>query len=110
MHIDVDQLFFIDPKLRKLAAFLESRTGLQFTITSLYRMQDDGPHGTLPLRAMDLRLRNTEIGEALEKLINDQWQYDPDRPHMNCALFHDTGAGEHLHLQVHPKTQKREST
>jgi len=108
MHIDTDQLSFIDINLRKLLAFLESRTGLQFTITSLYRPGDTGVHGTIPLRGVDLRLRNGRIGDALADLVNLAWVYDPDRPEKKCAIYHDVGKGEHLHLQVHPKTVKKE--
>lgn len=108
MHIDIDQLYFIDPKLRQLVAWLESRTGFQFTITSMYRINDTGPHGTMPLRAIDLRCREGQVGFALEMFINGSWQYDPDRPGKQCALFHDNGKGEHLHLQVHPNTVRKD--
>lgn len=107
MHIDTDQLYFLDRKLRKLVAWLESRTGLQYTITSLFRIDDTGPHGTMPVRAVDLRCRNDQVGHALEFFVNSEWEYDPKRPEMQCAIYHDVGKGEHLHLQVHTNTKKR---
>jgi hypothetical protein len=54
MQIDLKQLEFIDPKLREIALAVEDEFGEQ-VITSLYRIDDAGVHGTLPLRGIDLR-------------------------------------------------------
>ena len=107
MKIDLMQLEFIDIKLRKMATELEVMTRLTFEVTSLYRIGDDGVHGTLPLRGIDLGCSNINIGEQIEKFVNDLWQYDPTRPSMKCAMVHNVSSGLHLHLQVHPNTKKR---
>jgi hypothetical protein len=104
MKIDIKQLEFIDPTLRKILTDLEKETGLEYTITSLYRIGDNGVHGTLPLRGCDLRMRNWETGTAVARTINDKWEYNYDAPHKLCALLHGTGSNLHLHVQVHPNT------
>ncbi len=66
-------------------------------ITSAFRNGDDGVHGTEPLRGVDLR------GNYANE-INSEWIYDPKRPQMKVAIYHDTGSGWHTHVQVHPNT------
>lgn len=104
MKIDIDQLEFIDRNLRDILLFIEKSTGVEFTITSLYRIGDSGVHGQLPLRGTDLRVRCYALGQVLEQMINEKFWYDPQRPELSCALLHGGGANLHLHLQVHPNT------
>jgi hypothetical protein len=104
MNIDYKQLEFIDAKLRDLMSFLEDRAAMVLTITSLYRIGDTGVHGQLPLRGVDIRVRDKDIGEMLESIVNIYWQYDPERPQKECAILHGDGWNMHLHLQVHPNT------
>ena len=106
-NIDIKQLEFIDPQLRKIVVWLEKITGMTFTITSLYRIGDGGVHGRLPVRGIDLRCRNRVVGEGIETLVNACWIYDPQRTVHNCALLHGKGANLHLHLQTHPNTIRR---
>ena len=106
MNIDTQQLKYYHPKLRKLLPWLEESTGLNFTITSQYRIDDDGVHGMLPLRGTDLRMRIISIGRKIETHINENWHYDPDRPDMKCAILHGEGSELHLHIQVHHKTRR----
>jgi len=106
MNIDIKNLEFIDKKLREICLFAEEETRINFTVTSIFRMNDDGVHGTLPVRGIDLGCRNEEIGTAVENLVNDNYIYDPKRPHKDCAMYHDNGNGPHIHLQVHPNTIK----
>ena len=106
MKIDITQLEFIDKKLRVILVWLEEETGFEFIITSLYRIDDKGVHGTLPLRGADLRIRNEQVGLYIEKLINSEWQYDHKRPDKKCALLHGKCFNLHLHLQTHPNTIK----
>lgn len=105
MQIDIQQLEFIDPQLRKMAVWVEEKTGVKFTVTSLYRIGDTGVHGTLPLRGLDFRCRSMEFGITVEALINKNWKYDPKRPLKTCCLLHGEGTNLHLHLQVHPNTE-----
>jgi len=107
MEIDIGQLEFISRTQRDLLMWAETKTGYKFTITSLYRIDDKGIHGTLPLRATDLRMRSKEVGQAIEKMINDSWTYDQSRPELKCALLHGSGTNLHLHIQTHQNTVKR---
>jgi len=104
MNIDYKQLDFIDKKLRHVMGWLEDETGLIFTITSLYRMNDSGVHGALPVRGCDLRVRNEKIGELLCDFVNQHWIYDTDRLDKTVAIAHGNGSNYHIHLQVHPNT------
>ena len=105
MVADYKQYEFWHPTLRRLVAWLEETTGLTFTATSMYRIGDRGVHGTLPLRAVDLRMKHSGVGKAIENLINESWAYDPTRWKMKCCMLHDVGSGLHLHLQVHDNTK-----
>ncbi len=108
MNIDLDQLEFVHPTMRKLAAWLQDVTGLTFTITSIYRTTGTGVHTTLPVRGLDLSCRLESLGKLIAAEVNSNWAYDPDRPEMECCIFHDVGQGPHLHLQVHPSTTRRQ--
>ena len=104
MKIDIKQLEFIDVNLRAILTDIEKITGVEFTITSLYRIDDDGVHGTLPLRGTDLRMRSRPFGEVVELYVNSKWKYDSQRPTMKCAILHGDGANLHLHIQVSDTT------
>lgn len=106
MHkIDIYQLEFIEPKLREIMRDIKDQFGPQ-EITSLYRIGDNGVHGTLPLRAIDLRYNRKS--KKIEKYLNNNWIYDSERPGLNVAWVHDSGQGIHTHLQVHPRTVRYE--
>ena len=104
MKIDIGQLEFIDKKLRHILTSVEDGTGFEFTITSLFRIGDNGVHGTLPLRGTDLRMRSVNTGDAIEKWINERWEYNPETPGKSCAFLHGHGSNLHLHVQVHLNT------
>ena len=106
MIIDIGQLAFMHPMLRAIALWIEDETGLCFTSTSLYRIGDKGVHGQLPLRGIDLRMRNEKVGRVIVDLINEHFQYDYNRPDMKCAILHGEGANLHIHLQVYTTTRK----
>ena len=108
MKLDIEQLEFIDGKLRRILVELEQETGFEFTVTSLYRIDDTGVHGTLPLRGVDLRVRNEELGASLVALINKKWKYNKTTE-KQCGLVHGSGYNFHLHVQVHPETALRSS-
>ena len=107
MKIDIKQLEFIDRNLRNLLVWVEKKVGVEFIITSLYRVNDFGVHGTLPLRGTDLRMRNSKIGLVVKDLINTHWLYDPERPKKKCAILHGVDSNLHLHIQVHRNTKKQ---
>jgi len=68
-------------------------------ITSAYRAKDPGVHGQIPLRGLDLRSKGYNAKQVVD-MINDHWEYDSKRPEKQCAILHDIGKGEHIHLQV----------
>jgi hypothetical protein len=105
MKSDIAQLEYVDEKLRKMITWLEESTGLEFTETSRFRMNDDGVHGALPVRGLDLRCRSLEIGIAIESYVNKYWSYDPERPGKKCCFLHGHDSNLHFHLQVHPNTE-----
>lgn len=107
MKSDIGQLKYVHPKLRKMVKWLEESTGLEFTETSRFRMNDDGVHGQLPVRGIDLRCRIKEIGITIEAYINKSWIYDPTRTGKKCCYLHGKGSNLHFHLQVHPNTEFR---
>ncbi len=98
------QLKFIDYDLRVMLHETEKETGVELTDTSLYRIDDPGVHGQLPLRGIDVRMRDRLIGKAFEEHINARWTYDPSRPKLKCAKLHGEGANMHLHTQTHHNT------
>jgi len=108
MEIDLSQLEFIDRMLRKMVlSTADAFSGeLPFIITSLYRIGDNGVHGQLPLRGMDIRCSLDSIGRQIEGWVNQRYHYDPSRPQMKCCMYHDVGLGRHLHFQIHPNTTK----
>ena len=74
--------------------------------TSAYRRGDTGVHGTIPCRGLDIRSWIYEDPQSIVDDINAHWRYDPlKRPEMMCAILHNVGQGEHIHLQVHDNTQ-----
>ena len=107
MRIALDQLEFIDPILREMANSLETVYGVEFTITSIYRIGDNGVHGQLPVRGLDLRCWNDSLGMMIEEDLNSVYLYDPNRHSKKVCIYHDTGRGAHLHLQVHANTRLR---
>lgn len=105
MRIDIAQLEFITPLLREMALDLEKHFGVEFIITSLYRINDTGVHGQLPLRGIDLSCKDEAMGLIVENYINKKWCYDPQRLQMMCCMYHAVvGGAFHIHLQVHPNT------
>lgn len=75
-----------------------------YIITSAFRPNDRGVHGTTPLRGLDVRCHNVELGQKAADYLNARWRYDAERPKKKVAIFHNVGQGMHLHLQVHPNT------
>jgi len=104
MKINYKQLEYLHPLLRAVLSDLEEWLWFEPTITSQYRMNTAGVHGTLPLRATDIRCKDASVGRVVEEYLNKRWKYDPERPEKEICIFHDAGTGWHLHVQVHPNT------
>lgn len=97
----------LDRKLLEIAGWAAMTFGTDI-VTSAYRPGDSGVHGTIPLRGLDLRCRDIALGQLVSKRVNERWQYDPERPDMECCIAHGEGMNLHLHIQVHPRTQRRQ--
>ena len=106
MKIAYQELDFIHSTLQLIMADYEGFFGTEQLITSLYRIGDTGVHGQLPVRGVDMRCREDVIGYHVEEYINSRWVYDDDRPSLQVCIYHDTGRGKHIHLQVSNKTQR----
>ena len=89
-----------------------------FVMTESYRekLHPNDLHGTIPVRANDLRewYYKTGIAKKIETEINERWEYDSSRPEMKCAWIHKNrkpdangNFGLHFHIQVHPNTRTR---
>ena len=81
---------------------------LQFgkvTLTCGHRPGDKGVHGTDPYRGVDIRSWIYSDPQGIVKKINKAWDYNhPTKKHLNCAIYHDSGSGDHIHLQVRDST------
>jgi hypothetical protein len=111
MKVDYMNLDHIDPILKQVLHDIETNVMEEEPVnTSNFRPGDRGLHGTLPLRAWDLKCRDSVEGERIEDEVNERWIYDPDRPKFKVCLYHEnrSGRGKHLHIQVHPNTRRRQ--
>ena len=61
-------------------------------------------HGVIKLRAIDARSWVIRTPDIIAADINRNWIYDPKRPSKTVCVYHDTGSGDHFHIQVHPNT------
>ena len=78
-------------------------------ITSAHRKQkiwegDSGIHMTIPGRALDFSVVGLTDPRKVIEDVNNHFEYDPGRPDMRCAIYHDVGQGMHIHLQVSDST------
>jgi len=109
----------LHPTLVKiLDDLIDAWPGKNMIITSIYRTREEdkalggsGVHATIPHRAIDIRVRNLSgdfqaKGEEVANVINAFWVYDPERPTKNVAIAKVHGSGPHVHVQVHPRTQR----
>jgi hypothetical protein len=76
-------------------------------VTSHFRQGDKGVHGTNPCRGLDIRSWVYGDPQSICEMINRAYEYDPKRPDKRCAILHNVGKGEHIHLQVHPNTRRK---
>ena len=113
----------VQPELREiLEDALNHWPGDTMEINCIYRTQEEeeaaggktGVHMTTPHRAVDLRVKNLGLNfqgkaDAVAEVLNDLWSYDPSpsRTNLKVAVSKLHGSGPHVHVQVHPKTQRR---
>jgi hypothetical protein len=96
------------PKMIDLAQWIAVRVS-EVIFTSAYRPKkihsaDSGIAATNPCRHLDMRSYIYEDPHKIADDINKHWQYDAMRPYLKVAILHNTGLGDHIHLQVHDKT------
>ena len=98
------------PVLTQIIVWLANNYGMVMTESFRPAMHQGDVHSTDPVRAVDIRSKCYEGDQAgkIRDEINSLWQYDSNRPNMQCALIHDAGMGVHFHIQVHPNTCERE--
>lgn len=95
------------PNLIKLLGWFSVRF-LETVLTGGFEERDySSVHSTVPFRGMDVRSRVFDDPQAVADDVNQSWIYDPDRPWLKCAIYHDTGRGPHIHLQAHSNTARR---
>lgn len=90
--------------------YLVTKYGVVVTESWRERRHENDLHGYRPLRAVDVRSWCYDDPQAIADEINERWQYDASRPNMKCAIFHDSGQGDHIHIQVHPRTEVVENS
>lgn len=82
-------------------------------ITESYREKKhkNDLHGTIPVRAIDLRFwcyETEQVAYEIMHWINRTWKYDPDRPEKLVSIIHKTKQGAlHFHIQVSDKTIRK---
>jgi hypothetical protein len=59
---------------------------------------------TIPGRALDFSVVGLTDPKKVIEDVNNHFEYDPGRPDMRCAIYHDVGQGPHIHLQVSDAT------
>jgi len=96
-----------DKKLSEIEAWIIKEFGMLVTCAYREKRHLNDLHGTIPVRAKDIRSWCYKDPVAICKAINDKWVYDPARPEKVVALYHNSGQGDHIHLQVHHNTEKR---
>ena len=108
----------IHPRIRQLVLFAEDwlyERGIVLAVTELLRTRaeqvalyaqsgnPDPPTSVHELgRGADIRTLDwpRNLIPGFVEMINNHFPYDPDRPLKQTCIFHDIGAGEHIHLQV----------
>ena len=93
-----------DKKLSRIEFWVINNFGMLVTCAFRQKQHANDLHGVTPVRAKDIRSWCYDDPRAVAKAINDRWEYDPLRPDKVVALYHNSGQGEHIHLQVHPRT------
>lgn len=94
-------------RLAEIEFWVLSNFGMLVTCAHRRSRHSNDLHGTDPVRAKDIRSWCYKDPEKVVAAINAMWVYDPSRPHMLVAVYHDAGSGKHIHLQSHPHTTIR---
>ena len=96
------------PLLINIICAVANKFGLIITESYRDKTHMNDLHGTLPVRAVDLRswcyITDKKAYEIMH-WINKKWMYDPNRPDKKVAIIHKTKHGSiHFHIQSSQKT------
>ena len=96
------------PILLNIIDWIANTYGILITETYRPKKHRNDLHGTLPVRAIDLRSWDYLEGWDAEICaeINNIWSYDDSRKNMKVCIWHNSGFGIHFHIQVHPNTRR----
>lgn len=97
-----------DETLIDILLYLELLYPNRVLITCGHRPGDHGVHGQIPCRGIDIRSRVFSKPAKIAQIINERWKYDYARPEKQVAILHGEGYNEHLHIQTHPNTLRKE--
>jgi hypothetical protein len=98
----------LDRRLIMVLLWWMKRFG-ELTVTESFRVKrhKHDLHGVTPLRAVDLRSWTYPNPQVIANEVNSVWQYDPARPKRLVCVYHNSGEGDHFHIQVHPNTKMK---
>ena len=98
-----------DITLIEIMMWIAETYGLCITESWRGRRHKNDLHGLIEPRANDIRswFYRSDKAKEIEAAINKRWIYDPFRPKMKVAWIHDSGQGEHFHIQTHLNTVRR---
>ena len=105
MKVLLLQIGYLHPTLIGLLLWLEDMFQVEFNNTSNFRPNDDGVHAYG--RGWDIQCNYEPFGYLIRDTVNSTYEYDPERPHLQCAVFGDPEHLDHVHLQVHSNTRLR---
>jgi len=88
------------PKMLELIKWFVNRNGKAVITQGYEKRPYPSVHSVVPVRGIDLRswIYNYPFNAVDD--CNIHWTYDPKIPERKCAILHDSGSGEHIHLQV----------
>jgi hypothetical protein len=94
------------PLLITIVLEIAKEFGIFFTESYRKKRHRNDLHGTIPVRAIDIRswIYPDKFAYDIMSWINRRWIYDPDRPKMVVAMIHNSGKGIHFHIQICSKT------
>lgn len=112
----------ISPRLRailwELTWFCNTKIFKDVCITDLLRTQEEqdslyfkhSKYQKTPWKSVHQYGRGADIRtydcfsvqeiQTILRFLNSNWTYDPTRPQLKTAIYHNIGAGAHIHIQV----------
>lgn len=92
--------------LSEIEFYVMKAFGMMVTCAYRKKRHPNDLHGTNPVRAKDIRSWCYDKPTQVVNVINKVWEYDYKRPGKKVAVYHNSGEGYHIHLQVHPNTRR----